>query len=127
MKHRDPIAASHSRDLRKNLTNPERVLWAAIRSRFLADLKFRRQHPLGNYILDFYCPAKQLAVELDGDSHQGRADHDARRTQRLGEMGIRVIRFSNDDVLSDLESVLEAILRVCEIDLDNSPNRDKPR
>jgi very-short-patch-repair endonuclease len=76
-------------------------------------LKFRRQHPLENYIVDFYCHEHLLAIELDGNSHEGRAAQDTERTRQLNERGIRMLRISNDDVLRDLDGVLELILRAC--------------
>ncbi len=82
----------------------------------LCGLKFRRQHPIDGYTADFYCHEHALVVELDGESHEGRADHDRKRTEVLAQRTLRVIRFGNDDVLRDLEAVLEAILRACEID-----------
>ncbi|MBL9122754.1 MAG: endonuclease domain-containing protein [Planctomycetaceae bacterium] len=105
--------------MRGNATGPEKLLWAALRSRRAAHLKFRRQHPLGAYIVDFYCPAHRLAIELDGNSHQGRADYDAARTSWLTANGIRVLRIENDDVLCEIDCVLEGILRACGIDPDH--------
>jgi len=82
----------------------------------MAGYSFRRQHPIGPYILDFYCPAAKLAVELDGDQHataSGRA-HDAVRTRFLGTKGVRVLRFSNHELRESLEGVLEGIHRALE-------------
>jgi very-short-patch-repair endonuclease len=80
----------------------------------LEALSFRRQHPVGPYILDFYCSALKLAVELDGDQHGTDAgvEYDLRRTGFLNRMGIRVIRFSNHHVLKHLDDVLEGIRRM---------------
>ncbi|MCJ7527987.1 MAG: endonuclease domain-containing protein [Methyloceanibacter sp.] len=72
-------------------------------------MSFRRQHPVGRYVLDFYCPSIRLAVELDGDDHASRAAHDETRTRFLNGKGIHVVRFSNRDVWSNLKGVREAI------------------
>lgn len=90
-------------------------MWRQLRSRQLCDLKFRRQHPIERFILDFYCHEHQLAVEIDGDSHTDPAQqrYDQARTDWLTEQGIRVIRFSNRDVEHNLDSVLAEIARQC--------------
>jgi very-short-patch-repair endonuclease len=100
-----------ARELRRQMTVPERALWNLLRGRQMADLKFRRQHPIGPYFADFCCEEVRLIVELDGDSHIGRAETDERRTQFLNERGFQVLRIGNDDVLEDPESVAHAILR----------------
>jgi very-short-patch-repair endonuclease len=95
------------------MTLPEVVLWSAIRRR-VTGARFRRQHALGPYILDFYCPAARLAVEVDGIVHEGEgaARHDARRDAWLASKGVRVLRFPASSVLRDeeLEGVIEAIV-----------------
>ncbi len=97
-----------ARDLRRRLSLPEVILWTAIRGRRLAGVRFRRQHPVGPYILDFYCEAVQLAVEVDGSGHEDpdRARHDARRTVWLNAQGIAVLRIPAREVLGNLEGVL---------------------
>jgi very-short-patch-repair endonuclease/restriction endonuclease S subunit len=100
-----------ARELRRNETDAERLLWRLLRNRSLAGAKFRRQHPFPPYVLDFYCHELKLAIELDGGQHnlpEGRL-HDKVRTAKLAEHGIRVLRFWNHEVLRDPESVLEAI------------------
>ncbi len=89
---------------------PEHVLWFALRKNRLAGLKFRRQHPIEPYVVDFYCPAAKLVVEVDGESHVGQAADDESRERFLARQGLRVVRFTNDDVLNDMDAVLEAIL-----------------
>ena len=86
-----------AKDLRRGMTQPERMLWTMLRRNQLG-LHFRRQHPLGPYILDFYCAAAKLCVEVDGPVHEGRESRDAYRTRRLAEDGVRVIRFTVDDL-----------------------------
>jgi putative DNA methylase len=100
-----------ARDLRKTMTDAEQLLWQCLRGKQLDGFKFRRQHPIDRFVLDFYCPAARLAVELDGSQHnteQGRAA-DAERTAWLNARGIRVLRFWNSEVFSNLEGVLTAI------------------
>src|SRR5581483_10359265 len=98
-----------SRRLRRDATGPESLLWSVLGSRQLAGLKFRRQHPTGPYVVDFYSGSARLVVELDGLSHDDTAENDARRSQYLQKAGLRVMRVLNDDVLSDLDSVAEWI------------------
>src|SRR5215208_4044605 len=102
-----------ARELRRDMSLPEVVLWQAMRKRQLAGVRFRRQHPIGPYILDFYCPAVRLAIEVDGLAHDSAAvaRHDERRRAWLAEQGVRVVRIRASDVLRDetLEGVLLAI------------------
>ncbi len=102
-------SVSRARILRRALTPPEARLWVHLRRRALGGLKFRRQHPAGVYVLDFYCAEAMLAVEVDGESHEGRGEHDARRTRWLESQGIAVIRFSAESVRVNLGAVLDVI------------------
>jgi very-short-patch-repair endonuclease len=95
--------------LRKQSTAAERVLWDGLRGRRLAGLKFRRQHPLGLYIVDFCCPERNLIVEVDGEVHANQSDYDATRTEHLNAYGYQVLRFTNADVFDRLDLVLNAI------------------
>lgn len=113
LKHHN-IPSEHiafARQLRTTQTDAEGLLWSLLRNRRLANAKFRRQHPLGPYVLDFYCHEKRLAIELDGGQHNEEAGkaHDARRDSYLAEQGIRVLRVWNNQVLTETESVQEAI------------------
>ncbi|HET9451716.1 MAG TPA: endonuclease domain-containing protein [Aggregicoccus sp.] len=103
-----------SRELRREQTDAEQLLWRLLRSRQIAGAKFRRQHALGPYILDFLCAEQRLAVELDGDQHAQpeQAGHDAERTRFLERHGLRVLRFSNREVLQDTEVVLRQLYTV---------------
>ena len=100
------------RTLRTDGTRAEAVLWKRLRGRQLGGLKWRRQYGVGPYIVDFYCPAVRLAIELDGEVHEEpvRRAADAARTAQLERAGIRVLRFSNHDVLYHPALVLESIL-----------------
>ena len=98
--------------LRKTETEAEKVLWKELRNRKCGGLKFRRQHPFSKFVLDFYCHEKALAVEVDGGIHNDPevSEHDINRTFELQNLGLKVIRFSNDDVLSNIEEVLKMII-----------------
>ncbi|MBN1416661.1 MAG: endonuclease domain-containing protein [Bacteroidales bacterium] len=103
----------HARNLRKDLTDAEELLWQLIRNRQLSNWKFRRQHPLAEgFILDFYCAETRVAVELDGQYHKDKMQRevDEDRTSELGRYGIKVIRFWNTEVLNNTESVLRRIV-----------------
>jgi very-short-patch-repair endonuclease/peroxiredoxin len=97
------------RDLRERQTPPEEFFWELVRDRRFAGLKFRRQHPLGDFIVDFYCPTLHLAVELDGGVHNDQASQDRDRDEMLAELGVRVLRIRNADFLADPEAALALI------------------
>ena len=99
------------RELRQNATDAEMLLWQILKNRGLHDAKFRRQHPVAGFILDFYCSEAKLAIELDGSGHleNNQAQHDQARTKALEDKGIRVLRFWNSDVLNNTQAVLEEI------------------
>ena len=100
-----------ARQLRSALTPAEQHLWRHLRKRQLRGFEFRRQHPMGRFILDFYCPAAKLVVEVDGEVHAEQMDDDAERTQWLeSERACRVLRFTNSEVRRNTNAVLEAIL-----------------
>jgi very-short-patch-repair endonuclease len=96
------------------MSPPEARLWTYVRAHRLRGYKFRRQHPIGPYIVDFYCPTAKLAVEIDGRGHEHpeQVEHDRRRTRWLATRGVRVIRIAATDVRDELEGVLEFIARV---------------
>ena len=102
-----------SKELRANQTDAEKKLWAILRNRNLNNLKFRRQHPIGKFIVDFFCMEKMLVIEIDGDSHANQEMYDAMRTEWLEAQGCKVIRFTNEDVHKRLETVAREIIRVC--------------
>mgnify|MGYP001617241035 FL=1 len=112
--HKSPLPDAlrqFARQLRQPGTDAEQWLWQALRDRRMAGVKFRRQHPLPPYVLDFYAPELKLAIELDGGQHNtdsGR-EHDQRRSDFLAEQGIRILRFWNNEALQQPEAVLEAI------------------
>jgi very-short-patch-repair endonuclease len=98
-----------AKEHRREPTVAEETLWAAVRGQQIRGLPFRRQHPGGRFILDFYCPRKKLCVELDGAIHDDQQEQDAARTEALAAHKIKVIRFRNEEVLDDLPSVLQRI------------------
>ncbi|WP_420129431.1 endonuclease domain-containing protein [Longimicrobium sp.] len=102
-----------AREMRKNPTPAEKALWRVLRNRAVNGLRFRRQHTLDGLVLDFYCPEVRLCVELDGDVHDApeQQERDAARTAHLQARDIRVLRFRNEEVLSDMRSVLTLIAR----------------
>ncbi len=99
-----------ARALRRRSTDAERVLWQRLRNRQIGDFKFRRQRPIGPYVVDFVCLEHWLVVEVDGGQHAIRAAKDARRDAWLASAGYRVLRFWNPDVLRNPEGVLQRIL-----------------
>lgn len=105
----------NARALRQTSTEAEEKLWQELRNRKLNGLKFRRQHPIDKWIADFYCHEKKLVIELDGSVHNEReiAEYDAGREKDLNELGMNVIRFRNEEVMTNIESVLKSITEFC--------------
>ena len=99
------------RRLRSSSTDAEGRLWYFLRANRFGGAKFRRQHPVGRYVLDFYCHATRLAIEVDGGQHAepSQARHDRDRERRLSAEGVRILRFWDHEVLGEIEPVLEAI------------------
>ena len=116
-----------ARDLRSNLTDTERLLWRHLRSRRLADNKFRRQQVIGPYIVDFVCFERKLIVELDGGQHAESVAYDHRRTAFLTTAGFRVMRFWNNEVLGNVESALSCIRAECAIAPSPQPSPSEGR
>ena len=107
---------SHAREARHVGTKPEQILWGVLRDRRLAGVKFRRQMPIGQYIVDFACCESRLIVEIDGLSHTDRKSQDVERQNFLEKQGWNVLRVANDDVLTNLEGVLMQIVRALGLD-----------
>ncbi len=104
-----PNSRQRARELRKEQTKMEWRLWAQLRQRQLAGLRFRRQHPIGPFIVDFCCKEHSLIIELDGSSHDDQVEYDEERSAWLEAQGFRIIRFTNEQVRTNLEGVLIAI------------------
>ncbi|MFC1577267.1 endonuclease domain-containing protein [Candidatus Omnitrophota bacterium] len=110
--------------LRKDQTDAERKLWSALRNRQLSGLKFRRQFPIGSYIVDFFSPEYKLGIEADGGQHyedKGKR-YDELRIRVLTEYGVKIVRFSDLDILKNIEGVCERIQDAIENRKDNSPH-----
>ena len=105
----DPHLKQRARELHKQSPAPERILWGMLRARQLGGLKFRRQHPIGSYVVDFYCEQAALVVELDGLSHVNAGEKDQQRDAALRAEGLTVLRVTNDQVLQQPEAVKRAI------------------
>ncbi len=113
------------RFLRKNQTDAERKLWSLLRNRQLSNVKFRRQFSIDRYIIDFYSPEHKLGIEADGGQHysdEGKVEGKL-RTDKLNEYGIQILRFSNLDILNNIEGVYEVILMAVEkMKKNNTPS-----
>lgn len=102
------MASPIARRLRASLTDAELRLWSRLRRRQLDEFRFRRQHPIGRYVVDFFCPEAKLIIEVDGGQH---AEESSVRADWLRDRGYRLLRFWNNDVLGNTDGVVEEILR----------------
>jgi very-short-patch-repair endonuclease len=118
-------AYKKARQLRRELSLPEKLLWVRLRS---AEVRFRRQHPIGPYVLDFYSPATNLAIEVDGFAHDtgDRPQRDEVRTEWLRREGIDVLRIPAKDVLADPDGVADSLIRLCTKPLHHPASPDGP-
>ena len=117
-----------AKQLRSNSTDAERNLWAHIRNRRLEGWKFRRQLPVGQYIVDFACPELRLIIEIDGGQHAEQVIYDLNRTKILQSKGYQVVRYWNNEVLGNIEGVIEALtltLSQRERELSPSPSGER--
>jgi very-short-patch-repair endonuclease len=110
----EPHQFKYARELRREMTKAEKVLWDSLRARRFMNLKFRRQHPILEFIADFYCHQLKLIVEADGKYHEedDAAYYDSERTKELQQYSFTVVRFSNKEILGDLENVLRQLTKV---------------
>ncbi|OGY36685.1 MAG: hypothetical protein A3E36_03870 [Candidatus Andersenbacteria bacterium RIFCSPHIGHO2_12_FULL_45_11b] len=102
------------KDLRNQISQPEVVLWQRLRRKQLGGYRFRRQFGIGRYVVDFYCPKLRLVIEIDGDSHytdEAQA-YDAERTEYLNNCGIQVLRYTNTEIMKNVDGVVERISEV---------------
>ena len=111
------------RKLRHDMTPAEKLFWSKVGGKQFYNLKFRRQHSIGNYIVDFYCPERKLIVEIDGDTHtdQKIMNNDEVRTNYLRSLGYEIIRYTNRDVLKNTEGVVQDLNQ--RLTPSNSPSR----
>lgn len=107
-----PLIHARARDLRKSMTPAEKILWEKLKGKSIEGYKFRRQHPISNYIVDFYFHSAKLVIELDGSIHDlsEQKEYDSGRQYELQELGLKVLRFKNEEVIKSLEKVLSKIL-----------------
>ena len=115
---KDPMMIDRARQLRRQSTPPERIVWSVLRGRRLAGLKFRGQEPIGPYVVDFCCRDLKLVVELDGMSHDDKQDRDELHQRWLKEQGYRLVRVTNWDVNEDVEAVARWIAREAGVTID---------
>lgn len=110
-KHNNPQLKNNRKDLRQNLTSAEAFLWIYLQHKKLDGRKFRRQHSIENYIVDFYCASEKLIIELDGEAHNNPSaeERDEIRDTKLNQLGFKVLRFENQMVFQHLDSVLKEI------------------
>ena len=106
-------AMNSARRFRRNLSLPEQLLWRLLKQ-MRGTLRFRRQHPIGPYVADFYCPKAKLVIEIDGATHDTRQEHDLKRNAYLARLGLRVVRVLAVDVLADPQAVADGLLRMAE-------------
>ncbi len=113
----------YSRQLRENMTDTERNLWAKIRMKQLKGYQFYRQKPIGDYIVDFYCPKAKLVIEVDGSQHfsDEMTEDDKIRDEYINSLGLKVLRFTNTDILTHIDGVVESIVESMEDEIPLSP------
>jgi len=109
--------------LRSQMTSPEQVMWTHLRSKQFNSLKFRRQHGIGDFIVDFYCPEKHVVIEIDGDTHaeEKQIQLDKIRESYLKSLGVRIIRYCNYDIMTNIEGVLEDLWKKLLYEVSTSP------
>ena len=104
-----PKTFARAKELHRNMTPAEAKLWQHLRAHRMHNIHFRNQHAIGNYVVDFCAPRKKLIIEVDGSQHLAQQEYDEKRTQYLEARGYRVLRFWNNDVMNDTETVLKVI------------------
>lgn len=95
--------------LRKNMTQCEEIIWERLKGKQIQGLRFRRQHPIDFFIVDFYCHKARLVIEIDGEIHKSKVEYDDGRSAEIEKFGIKVIRFTNDDIVDNIEAVIRMI------------------
>ena len=116
-------AGERARSLRETQTVSEGLLWSVLRARQWCGLKFRRQHPLEPWIVDFACPQQMLVVEIDGGYHDDVVEHDLKRQEHLESMGWKVLRFTDKNVEEDVEAIARTIARELNLEYEFSPRK----
>ena len=105
----NPRLKQIARTLRNNMTLAEILFWQQIKNKQLLGYDFHRQKPIGEYVVDFYCPKLKLVIKIDGDSHEGREEADKIRQEQIETLGLTIIRFQDSDIKNNIEGVLEQI------------------
>jgi very-short-patch-repair endonuclease len=118
----DPAKLQRARELRRDMTPAEKKLWAALRRNQLDGLHFRRQQIIDGLIVDFYCHAAGLVVEVDGPVHEEQAEYDAERDRVLAARGLQILRVKNEEVMQNMERVLDQIRTACHTGADPLPS-----
>lgn len=120
------LKSSPSRELRSNMTDAEQILWQKLRGKQILGVQFYRQKPILNFIVDFYCPKAKLIIECDGSQHytEDGLFADRQRDEALNQLGLRVLRFSNFQIIDELEAVCEFIYQVIEEKLAEEKPKD---
>ncbi len=115
MRKQPPYLTSFARDVRKNPTFTEKLMWNALRNRKQDGLKFRREHPVEGYIADFFCVEHNLIIEIDGSIHDetSKKEKDIVRQKRLEEAGYRIVRFTAQEININIDSVIDKIVAIC--------------
>lgn len=116
-----PLIFSWAKLLRDNMTKAEALLWERLKKKQIAGIRFRRQHPIDIFIVDFYCHDARLVIELDGEIHNFQSDYDNGRTSDLSQYGIKVIRFDNSEVENNIDKVLITIKNEIEKRISSPP------
>ncbi|HEU4452024.1 MAG TPA: endonuclease domain-containing protein [Longimicrobium sp.] len=128
MRDTSPAIENAARRLRREMTPAERCLWKALRKNRQEGFYFRRQHPMGRFVVDFCCTSRKLCIEVDGDIHDEQPERDAERTAWLESAGYRVLRFRNEEVLDALHVVVKQIQAALHGSADGrKPASDLPR
>ena len=106
-----PEIFEKARQLRQNMTQAEEILWTQLKNRKFMGLKFRRQHPISHFIVEFYCPQEKLVIEIDGSVHEqeDQKEYDGNRTKELRRLGLRELRFNNEEIEKNCKVVLDKI------------------
>ena len=123
-----PHLKPKARQLRKNMTESERVLWPRLRGKQLLGVQFYRQKPIGNYIVDFYSPKTKLVVEVDGSQHmdEKQAENDRQRDKYLSSVGLEVLRFNSREVLKETDAVVQVIYHTLAQQINSKIPLDPP-
>ncbi|MDH7486387.1 MAG: DUF559 domain-containing protein [Anaerolineae bacterium] len=117
----DAAKVQRAKELRRQMTKEERLLWQHLRANRLHGFHFRRQQIINGFIVDFYCHAAGLVVELDGEVHQQQVEYDTERDRILSARGLRILRFRNEEIRRDLPGVLTRIAEACREESDLTP------